>query len=74
MLNLTDRETDVIELLSQGLSDKEIAKRLVVSVTTVHAHKNSIYSKIKSKIGDEKIYSIRVKSVLYYLDNKRTKE
>ena len=42
---LTRRETDVLELLAQGLANKEIARRLIISEHTVKYHISSIYSK-----------------------------
>ena len=42
---LTPRETDVLELLAQGLANKEIARRLIISEHTVKYHISSIYSK-----------------------------
>ncbi len=42
---LTDRERDVIELVAQGLLDKEIADRLGVAVPTVKNHLANIYVK-----------------------------
>jgi predicted ATPase/DNA-binding CsgD family transcriptional regulator len=44
--DLTAREIDVLRLVGDGLTDAEIAERLVVSVRTVNAHLRSIYSKI----------------------------
>jgi HD-GYP domain-containing protein (c-di-GMP phosphodiesterase class II) len=43
---LTSREVEVLLLLAQGASNKEIAKRLVVSPKTVGSHVEHIYSKI----------------------------
>ena len=37
-LDLTHRQTEIIELLSQGLRNKQIAYRLGVSDATVKAH------------------------------------
>jgi HD-GYP domain-containing protein (c-di-GMP phosphodiesterase class II) len=43
---LTAREVEVLRLLARGLSNKEIAKRLVISPKTAGNHIEHIYSKI----------------------------
>jgi DNA-binding NarL/FixJ family response regulator len=43
---LTRREVEVLRLVAQGLSDKEIATRLVLSRHTVHRHIHSILTKL----------------------------
>jgi DNA-binding NarL/FixJ family response regulator len=45
-LSLTPRERDVLRLLADGLSNKEIAERLVLSVVTVNSYLRTIYSKL----------------------------
>jgi ATP/maltotriose-dependent transcriptional regulator MalT len=42
---LTRRELDVLELLSIGLANREIAEKLFVTENTVRSHAQSIYSK-----------------------------
>jgi len=43
---LTERELDVLRLLAQGFSNKEIAERLVLSDTTVRTHVSNILGKL----------------------------
>jgi LuxR family maltose regulon positive regulatory protein len=43
---LTQREVDVLRLLTTELSGPEIADQLVVALSTVHTHTKSIYSKL----------------------------
>jgi predicted ATPase/DNA-binding CsgD family transcriptional regulator len=43
---LTLREMDVLRLVAAGLTDAQVAERLVLSVRTVHSHVRSIYRKL----------------------------
>lgn len=42
---LTPREADVVQLLTEGLSNREIAGRLVLSTRTVETHVQNIFNK-----------------------------
>ncbi len=47
--SLSKRETEVLSCLAVGMSDKEIEKKLFISVTTVRTHCRRIYSKLLVK-------------------------
>ena len=62
---LTERERQVIVLISEGLKNKQIAERLFISPTTVTHHLSSIYSKLA--------VSDRLELVVYAFANKLAK-
>lgn len=43
---LSERETEVLGLLAQGFTNKDIAQALILSVRTVEAHLRSIFAKL----------------------------
>jgi two-component system response regulator NreC len=43
---LTEREREVLTLIAQGLSNQEIAEKLVISVKTVNRHRENIMTKL----------------------------
>jgi DNA-binding NarL/FixJ family response regulator len=47
--DLTPREVEVLRLIAAGLSNREIAERLVVSGATVKTHVNRIFAKIGAR-------------------------
>jgi DNA-binding NarL/FixJ family response regulator len=44
---LTEREVEVLRLVAQGLTNAEVADRLILSPLTINAHLRSIYSKLE---------------------------
>jgi len=59
---LSTRETEVIKLICDGLSYKEIAEKLFVSVRTVESHRNNILEKLDLKNNVELVkYAIKNK-------------
>jgi DNA-binding NarL/FixJ family response regulator len=51
--DLTPREQDVLDLVGEGLSNQEIADRLVIEVGTVKNHVHSILQKLDAGDRDE---------------------
>ncbi len=43
---LTDREREVLQLIAEGLSSKEIANMLGVSLKTVDSHRSNLMEKL----------------------------
>ena len=44
-MSVTPREVEVLRLIAEGLTNTEIAERLVVSAATVKSHVNHIFAK-----------------------------
>jgi two-component system response regulator NreC len=58
--NLTPREQEVLELLTEGLSNEEIADRLVISRHTVARHRENLMRKLDLHSRSELVkYAIR---------------
>ncbi len=62
--NISEREIEVLTLLSEGLGFKEIAERLFISPRTVENHKNNILQKLGLKNTIELLrYAIKNKII-----------
>jgi DNA-binding CsgD family transcriptional regulator len=48
-VGLTPRETEILGLIAQGLSNREIAERLFVSQNTVKTHSARVFMKLGAK-------------------------
>lgn len=46
-LGISERELEVLALVAQGLSNKEIASKLFVSINTVKTHLSKLYEKLE---------------------------
>lgn len=64
---LTKRETQIIELIADGNSYKEIADKLFISIRTVETHRNNIIEKLKLRNNIE-IVKYAIKNNLIKLD------
>lgn len=65
---LTTKETEVLRLLSRGLSNKEIAHELSVSPRTVQSHLASIFSKLGVASRTEAVVSALKAGILSQTD------
>ncbi len=54
-IQLTERELQVLNLMSQGLCNKDIAHRLSVSIRTVKFHAGNIYARLGVRSRSEAI-------------------
>jgi two-component system, NarL family, response regulator LiaR len=49
ILGITPRELEILELIAQGLSNREIAAKLFVSENTVKTHSSRVFDKLGAK-------------------------
>ena len=48
-LGITKRELEILELIAQGMSNREIADKLFVSENTVKTHSSRLFDKLSAK-------------------------
>jgi len=61
---LTEREQEVLDLLADGFSNKDIAKRLFLSEKTVKNHLNTIFKKMEvTDRTNAALYAIKAKNI-----------
>jgi len=61
---LTEREMDVINLIRQGSSSKDISQKLEISIKTVEVHRHNILKKLKLKNAASLIHFMNSSSVV----------
>lgn len=61
---LTEREMDVINLIKQGSSSKDISMRLDISIKTVEVHRHNILKKLKLKNAASLIHFMNSSSAI----------
>lgn len=60
VISLSKREQEVLELIVKGLSNKEIAEKLHISIRTVESHKQNLISKTSTtNIAGLVVYAIK---------------
>jgi DNA-binding CsgD family transcriptional regulator len=57
-IELSDREREIMQLLTKGLRDRDIASQLIVSESTVKFHVNNILAKFKAKTRFQALYQV----------------
>ncbi|WP_243075758.1 response regulator transcription factor [Microbacterium sp. SS28] len=62
---LSDREREVLSLMAEGLSDRGIAEKLVVSLQTVYTHVQHVFTKLDLPTSSSD--NRRVRAVVAYL-------
>lgn len=63
-LGITPRELEVLELIAQGLSNREIADRLFVSLNTVKTHTSNVFSKLDAQRRTQAIQKAKLLGLL----------
>ena len=61
---LTQRETELVKHVEEGLTYKEIGERLAISTHTVHTHIKNIYEKLQAKDRNDAITKARKKGII----------
>ncbi len=61
---LSERELEVLQLVAQGLTNREIAERLYIALPTVKGHNRNIYSKLQVSRRTEAVARARELGVL----------
>jgi ATP/maltotriose-dependent transcriptional regulator MalT len=56
---LSDRELEVLHLIAQGLSNREISERLFLAITTVKGHNRNIFRKLQVRRRTEAVARAR---------------
>ncbi len=62
--SLSPRENEILKLLAEGYSSKEIAAKLVISPSTVHTHRSNLMSKLGLSNRRELIQYARKRGLL----------
>jgi len=61
---LSNREQEVLQLLAEGLSNQEIAHRLIIALSTVKTHINNLYRKLEVQSRTQAVNQARKQNLL----------
>ena len=63
-INLSSRERQIIQLLAEGMRDREIAQKLYISDRTVKFHINNVVTKLNARTRIQAIYQAYLQGLL----------
>jgi DNA-binding CsgD family transcriptional regulator len=64
LASLSDREKQVLVLIAEGMTNKEISARLIISESTVENHTHHIYKKLRvSNRAQAVAHVLRLRSI-----------
>ena len=58
--SLSPRESDILRLIAEGLSNKEIARDLTIAPETVKSHLKQIFIKLESESGRRPYHVLKI--------------
>ena len=58
-LGITRRELETLELIAQGMSNRQIAEKLYVSESTIKTHSSRVFDKLGAKRRTKRCNSVR---------------
>jgi len=61
---LTQREKEIVKLIEEGLTYKQIGERLCISIHTVHSHIKNTYEKLQVKDRNDAVLKARKKGII----------
>lgn len=64
LLHLTPRQCEVLDLLCQGMSNKQIARRLLLSENTVRVHMQGVFGFLQVSSRSEAIFAARSRGLI----------
>ena len=63
-LGITKRELEILELIAQGMSNREIAEKLFVSENTVKTHSSRLFDKLSAKRRTQAVQIAKEKGLI----------
>jgi DNA-binding CsgD family transcriptional regulator len=64
VIQLSEREREIMQLLATGLRDRDLATQLIISESTVKFHINNILAKLQAKTRFQALYQAMIKKLI----------